>query len=536
MSKRDQPDHPELKHPSTKRAKEVDAHLPYDELQDALKSQKAGGDVSTVAHWFRSKDLRIQDNRALYNASSLAEKEGKPLVGLYVYCAAEFEWHGTSPARCDFNLENLSLMQKELAGLNIPLKIVEADGRKDIVPSARKFMEDNNVSHVFANYEYEVDELRRDIKFVQQTEDKWHTSIHHDQTVIEPGTMTTGSGGPMKIFTPYHRAWLAEVKAHPDLLDTVPPPTKVDHSISKTVSSSLFNSPIPTAPSNKQFASDEERDRIRSLWPAGHSAGMARMDNFIKNYIEDYAATRSNPAKNSTSRMSAYFSAGVVSVRSALQKILKHNNGNPDFSSAGATPGVAAWVREICFRELYRQTTMTTPHTVMNLPQNLKFDFVKWEDDEEGWYKWISGTTGMPFVDAGMRQINHEAYMHNRLRMNVSSYLYCNLLLDYRRGERYFAETLIDWDFSNNTQGWEPSYTVFNPVSQAEKNDPEGEFIRMWVPELRGVKGKAVFDPYHRLGEKEFRGLGYPEPHVDWKSTKERAVERFKRDMKDAEP
>ncbi|KAL8667138.1 MAG: hypothetical protein Q9168_007333, partial [Polycauliona sp. 1 TL-2023] len=544
MSKRAAPSHPELKHPSTKRAKEIDAHTPYDSLLDALSShhEKTSEETptNTIAHWFRSKDLRIHDNRALHHASTLAQQENKPLVGLYIYCAEEFEWHGTSPARCDFILENLRLMQQELAELNIPLKIVEADGRKDIVPSALKFMSDNNISHIFANYEYEVDELRRDVKFVEQSSEKeekaWAISLHHDQTVMEPGTMKTNAGGPMKVFSPYNRAWLAQVKTSPDLLDTVPAPSKIDSSTSKVVPTTLFESAIPSAPANKKFASDEERDRIRSLWPAGHEAGMQRMDTFIDKYIENYAATRSNPAKNSTSRMSAYFSAGVVSVRSALQKILAHNKGSSDFSSSGATPGVAAWVREICFRELYRQTTLTTPHTVMNLPQNLKFDFVNWEVDEEGWQKWVDGTTGMPFIDAGMRQIKHEAYMHNRLRMNVSSYLYCNLLIDYRRGERYFAEHLVDWDLSNNTQGWEPSYTVFNPVSQAEKNDPEGDFIRMWVPELRGVKGKAVFDPWNRLSESECEKLGYPRPHVDWKETKERCVERFKADMKDAEP
>lgn len=201
------------------------------------------------------------------------------------------------------------------------------------------------------------------------------------------------------------------------------------------------------------------------------------MDSFLSQ-IDNYATTRSNPAANSTSRMSAYFSAGMVSVREALSKVRKYNEGSSDFSDGGSSHGVSSWVREIVFRELYRQTLMTTPHTAMNLPQNLKFDFVRWEDDEEGWEKWYKGTTGEPFIDAGMRQLNTEAYMHNRLRMNVSSYLYCNLLLDYRRGERYFAETLIDWDLSNNTQGWEPSYTVFNPVSQAEKNDPDGEYIR----------------------------------------------------------
>ena len=535
MSKRDQPDHPELKHPSTKRAKEVDASPPYDALQNALKSQDKVDKVSTVAHWFRSKDLRTHDNIALHNASSLAQREGKPLVGLYVYCAPEFEWHGTSPARCDFILENLKIMQKELAALNIPLVVVEAEERAKIVPTAASFLSDNNVSHVFANYEYEVDELRRDTKLVEGCKGNHLVTLYHDQTVMEPGTMTTGSGGPMKVFSPYHRAWLEEIKESPDLLDTVPPPQKVEQSISKQISS-LFGSRIPLAPENKQFASTADRDRIRKLWPAGHSAGMKRMEHFINKYIEDYAATRSNPGKDSTSRMSAYFSAGVVSVREALSKVKEYNSGSSDFSPSGSSPGVTAWVREVVFRELYRQTTLTTPHTVMNLPTNLKFDFVQWEDDEEGWQKWKEGKTGMPLVDAGMRQLHHEAYMHNRARMNVSSYLYCNLLLDYRRGERYFAETLIDWDLSNNTQGWEPSYTVFNPVSQAERNDPNGDYIRQWVPELKDLQGKAIFDPHKRLSKGEFEKLGYPAPHVDWNETKGRAMERFKSDMADAEP
>ncbi len=535
MPKRDEPDHPELRRPSTKKAKEVDAHLPYDKLREALEKQTALDDICTLAHWFRSKDLRIQDNIGLHTAASLAENAGKPLVGVYVYCAAEFEWHGTSPARCDFILQNLAIMQKELEALNIPLVILEADGRKEIVPSATRFIADNKISHVYANYEYEVDELRRDTKFVKEAQGKSSLSLYHDQTVMEPGTMTTGAGGPMKVFTPYHKAWLATVKDDPELLNTVPPPQKVDSHVSKQVAS-LFGSKIPTAPDNKQFATVEERDRIRKLWPAGHSAGTKRMDDFIKKQIEDYAATRSNPAKDSTSRMSAYFSAGVVSMREAMTKIKAYNSGSSDFNSSGCSAGVYSWVREIVFRELYRQTILYTPHTVMNLPTNLKFDFVHWEDDEEGWKKWKEGKTGMPLVDAGMRQLNHEAYMHNRARMNVSSYLYCNLLLDYRRGERYFAETLIDWDLSNNTQGWEPSYTVFNPVSQAEKNDPDGGYIRQWVPELKAVKGKAVFDPHARLSKAEFEKLGYPAPHVDWKETKTRAMERFKHDMADAVP
>ncbi|EXJ81014.1 hypothetical protein A1O3_07302 [Capronia epimyces CBS 606.96] len=542
MSKRSHPPHPELRHPSTKRAKEIDAHTPYDQLSALLASQESPKETRTVLHWFRSKDLRIHDNRALNAASTLAKESKAPLLCAYLNCPAEFRNHGTSPARTDFILENLRLIRSELENLDIPLVFLEANNRADLVPTIVRFVRDNSISHVFANYEYEIDELRRDVKVLKEANNAqgsrpagFHVSLHHDQTVMEPGSMLTGSGTAMKIFTPYHKAWLARVKADPSLLDSVHPPAKNLPGAKKSLQS-FFNSPVPTPPKEKEFSGEKEKSRIRALWPAGHAAAMQRLNEFLSDKLVDYAVTRSNPAKDSTSRLSAYLSAGVISVREVLIEVRKHNGGSADFSSMGADAGLSGWVRELVFRELYRQTTLTTPHTVMNLPQNLKFDFVQWEDDEEGYDRWEKGTLGVPFIDAGMRQIKAEAYMHNRLRMNVSSYLYCNLLVDYRRGERYFAETLIDWDLSNNTQGWEPSYTVFNPISQAEKNDPDGEYIRKWVPELRSVKGKAVFDPFHRLDKDEFEKLGYPKPYVDWHETKQRALERFKSDMKDAEP
>ncbi|PVI06566.1 Cryptochrome/photolyase FAD-binding domain-containing protein [Periconia macrospinosa] len=534
MSKRTAYERSELGHPSTKRAKQIDQDLPFDNLVESLDAQEEKNDVASIVHWFRPKDLRIQDNTGLYHASQLAQSSGKPLICIYLHCPSEESWHGTSPARMDFMIEGLKLMQGELKKLNIPLVFLHSETRKDQVSVIAEFLKENRVSHLFANFEYEVDELRRDIGLLKEVGNDVQVSIYHDQTVIEPGTMTTGAGKPMKVFTPYHHSWLSIVKSEPHLLDPQPSPVQNSSSIAKNLKS-LFDSNPPKVAKDKEFSSDEERDRIRKLWPPGHAAGKKRMESFLTQ-IKNYAATRSNPAANSTSRMSAYFSAGLFSVREALSMVKKYNGGSSDFTENGAKPGVYGWVREIIFRELYRQTLLTTPHTAMNLPQNLKFDFVKWEDDEESWEKWYKGQTGVPFVDAGMRQLNHEAYMHNRLRMNVSSYLYCNLLIDYRRGERYFAETLIDWDLSNNTQGWEPSYTVFNPTSQAERNDPDGEYIRKWVPELKDVQGKAVFAPHERLSKEEFEKLGYPKPHVDWKETKQRAMERFKRDMKDADP
>ncbi|MCJ1278741.1 hypothetical protein MMC21_006558 [Puttea exsequens] len=528
MAKRNNQDHPELKHPSIKRAKQIDAETPFHDLLDRLESQDEVSNVKNVVHWFRSKDLRIQDNQALHNASQLAKEKLKPLICVYIYSPEEFEWHGTSPARSDLIVETLSIVQKELKDLDIPLVFVTAEGRKEIVPSIAKFIKVNNASHVFANFEYEVDEIRRDIKVLEELKGAAQVSLLHDQIVVPPGEIRTGSDKPMRVFTPYHRTWLGIVKDDPSLLDTVPPPSK-----NKTKAPEINHAShvAPEVPKNKQFDSKGTKDRIRGLWPAGHKAAMQRLKQFINDKIEDYAATRSDPSKDSSSRMSAYFSSGTVSVREALSELRKYNSNSSDFSQSGASPGVAAWVREICFRELYRQMMVVIPHNSMNLPQNLKFEYVQWEDDEEGWKKWYTGTTGVPFVDAGMRQLNTEAYMHNRLRMNVSSYLYCNLLLDYRRGERYFAETLVDWDLCNNTQGWEPSYTVFNPVSQAERNDPSGDYIRKWVPELAGLEGKAIYEPHKRLPKAEFEKLGYPRPHVDWSETKQRCIERFKHDM-----
>ncbi|KAK8056604.1 hypothetical protein PG993_001831 [Apiospora rasikravindrae] len=534
-----------LKHPSTKRAKEIDGpDNPWDELLDRM--EKKGDESATkprnVLHWFRSKDLRAEDNRALHAASLKAKEGSGTLLTCFLFSPQDIEWHGASTARTNFMLEGLRVLQTQLEGLNIPLIPLVAEERKDKGPAILETLKKHDVSHLYANIELEVDELRRDLDFFDRLEGaKEHVDVqfvlHHDQTVILPRTLKTGAGGPMKVFTPYHKAWLAEVAGDPSLIDTLPPPQANDKSVKSSKFKDLFGQSLPEPPESRHFASDEERDRIQKLWPAGHAAGIKRLGEFFDEKISTYATNRSTPAADNSSRLSAYFSSGMVSVREVLSAGQKKlNGGSADFSQSGCDAGLAAWVRELVFREFYRHMMAVMPHNSMNLPQNLKYDFIQWEDDEEGWRKWCEGRTGVPFVDAGMRQLNTEAYMHNRLRMNTASYLRTNLLLDYRRGERYFAEHLVDWDLCNNTQGWEPSYTVFNPVVQAEKCDPKGDYIRRYVPELRGVEGKAVFDPYHRLSKEEFERLGYPQPHVDFQESKARCIERYKQDMADAEP
>ncbi|KAI1330505.1 DNA photolyase, FAD-binding/Cryptochrome [Xylariaceae sp. FL0255] len=539
-----------LKHPSTKRAKEIDkTDNPYNELiehldkaNEASNGDKKSGGGKNVLHWFRSKDLRAEDNKALRAASEKAGEEGGDLIACFLYSPKDLQWHGTSPARSDFMLESLRILREQLRDeFGIPLVVLTAEEKSNKEKVIMNFIRENDVGHVFANFEYEVDELRRDLKLLKTLEKDGGPKFEllHDQTVIIPGTLVTGSGGPHKVFTPYHKAWLSEVSEDPSLIDITSPPEKSDKKARERLKA-LFDDKkygIPELTKDKKFDSNEHRDRIRKLWPPGHEAGMNRLREFLDKKVETYVENRSSPAADNSSRLSPYFAAGIVSVREVLSTARERKNEkSANFSSSGADTGLASWVREVVFREFYRHMMVVTPHNSMNLPQNLKFDFVEWEDDEEGWKKWYEGRTGMPFVDAGMRQLREEAYMHNRLRMNVSSYLRTNLLIDYRRGERWFAENLVDWDLCNNTQGWEPSYTVFNPVTQGEKCDPHGDYIRKYVPELRDVKGKAIFDPYNRLSGDEFEKLGYPKPHVDYKQSKERCLQRYKHDMADADP
>lgn len=194
MSKHERP--AEQIHPSTKRAKQIDANPPYEELKSVIenegkKEKETGG--KNVIHWFRNQDLRIHDNKALYAASQFAQEHGKNLICIYIYCLDEIEWHGVGSARLDFLLRNFECLKEELGELDIPFVILNVEQRRDIVPRLADFVKDHDAQRVFANFEYEIDEVRRDIKVVETTsEGNWSFELHHDQTILEPGMLTTG--------------------------------------------------------------------------------------------------------------------------------------------------------------------------------------------------------------------------------------------------------------------------------------------------------------------------------------------------------
>lgn len=276
-----------LSHPTTQRAKEIDAKPPLSQLKELLSAQKTSHPVRNVLHWFRSKDLRQEDNRGLAAASAKAAEGTGLLLTMYLYSPTDMEWHGTSPARSDFLMQSLGILREQLRAKNIPLTIVETSERGLKTEKVEQFLKEHDVSHVYANFEYEVDELRRDIKvarhLLEGSEDV-SLELLHDQTAMEPGVIKTGAGGPMKVFTPYHKAWLAEVARKPELIDLVEPP-KANDEKAKEQFKDLFQGELPELPENKQFASEEEKNRIRKLWPAGHEAGIKRLEAFLKNKV-----------------------------------------------------------------------------------------------------------------------------------------------------------------------------------------------------------------------------------------------------------
>lgn len=511
-----------LRHPTLKRAKEIDENLPLEQLKTGFAFAK---DVKTrnVLHWFRTGDLRIEDNRALAKASEKARKSGKRLLACYLFVPEELEWHGWSAAKTDFLVETLRELKEKLKGLKIPFIGVTLDKKEQQAEEIRNIAQNYDVSHIYANIQYEYDELMRDIRVLEVLGNECTFIGLHDQTVIEPCTVVTANGTPCKVFSRFHERWSSEVSRRPQLYKPEPPPEANEDE--PDLPDTEFK--IPEA---LQFRSTDQRDRIRKIWPAGHDAAIKRLKSFLSKQIDTYGSERSTPATENSSRLSPYFAIGSLGVREALSTVADEvKDGHKKMLSGSG--GAWAWVRELVFREFYRQMISICPHIAMNLPQNLKFDNVIWDtsdDSEKKWKSWCDGTTGFPFIDAGMRQLQSEAYMHNRLRMNVASFLKNNLLIDYRRGARFFAENLIDWDHANNSFGWEPSYTTFNPVIQGEKCDPDGTYIRKWVPELRELNGKAIFEPSKRLSRAEFEKLGYPEPIVDFQDSKIRSYNAFR--------
>ncbi|KAK7967978.1 deoxyribodipyrimidine photo-lyase [Apiospora aurea] len=490
-----------------------------------------------VVHWFKM-DLRTHDNRALWMASQKAREAGVPLVCMYIVSPQDFEAHLRAPIRIDFMLRTLHVLKADLAELGIPLYVETVEKRKEIPTRIVELLEEWGASHLFANMEYEVDELRREAKLVRMcAERSIAMEVVHDTCVVPPGALTTGAGKQYSVYTPWYKSWVPHVHANPELLDLFDPPAPNPESTRDKVAA-LFDSEIPEAPETKRLP-DKDAKRFRALYPAGEHEAMDRLEKFVAEKIASYHAKRNLPAQPGTSNISVHLAAGTLSARTAV-RYARDRNTTKKLNEG--VEGIKVWISEVAWRDFYKHVLVHWPYVCMNKPFKPEYSNITWSYSAEHFEAWSTGRTGYPIVDAAMRQMQHMGWMHNRLRMVVASFLCKDLLLDWRMGERFFMENLVDGDFASNNGGWgfsasvgvdpQPYFRVFNPILQSEKFDPEGKFIRKYLPELREVKGKAIHDPYGRGAGALAKRAGYPQMIVEHQAARQKAIDTYKEGIK----
>lgn len=466
--------------------------------------------MKTVIHWFR-RDLRVSDNTALHEADVAAER----VVPVFCWDEAILRSPDVGAPRVAFLLESLRSLESNLGALGH--RLIVRRGRPDDV--LRSLARETGASAVFANRDYEPYARERDARVgAVLAQAGVAFRLFKDSVVWEEREVLTGAGGAYTVFTPYSRAWRSR---------SVPSPRPRLGQARVAADTSWVSEALPASPSELGHPCGVE------LFPAGERVGLRALDDFLKGRVERYGTGRDTPSDDGgTSRMSPHLRFGTVNVRTALERL--------DRARAAATDdvgrrGCEVWETELIWREFYAQVLANHPHVATGAFRR-EYDGLSWEGRDEWFEAWCVGATGYPVVDAAMRCLNATGWMHNRLRMIVAMFLTKDLLVSWQRGERYFMQRLVDGDLAANNGGWQwsagtgtdaaPYFRIFNPVAQGEKFDPQGAFVRRWLPELAGVPDKFIHRPWDDPGR---RALGsYPARIVDHAVQRDRCLRMFK--------
>jgi len=466
--------------------------------------------------WFRS-DLRVRDNRALWHACAAA-RDG--VVGVFLVSPAQWSDHGWGAPKVGFVVRSVASLSRELAGLNIPLKVLEVPRFEGAPAALLGLARGVGADRLCFSREYEVNERARDEAVCDAFEaGGLRVESFHDQAIVPVHDIRTKSGKFYTVFTPFRRAWEA-VAEDRDLWAPVPAPPRQPE--------------LPIEP-------DEVPGSVAGfggapidwdLWPAGESAACERLDAFVRARVDAYSERRDFPSADATSELSPYLAAGVISARTCVYAAGEHNRGRITSGHAG----VVKWVQELVWRDFFRHVLIGFPRVCRGRAFKVDVDeSVAWSSDERAFTAWREGRTGFPIVDAGMRQLAQTGWMHNRVRMIVAMFLTKDLLIDWRWGERHFMRSLVDADFASNNGGWQwssstgtdaaPYFRIQNPTTQGKRFDAGGAFVRAFVPELAGVDARSIHDP----SAAQRAAVGYPVAMVDHARARERALAAFKR-------
>lgn len=464
--------------------------------------------------WLRS-DLRLHDNTALAAAAAVG-----PSVAVYLLSPEQWLEHDDAPCKVDFWLRNLKELSQALNELNIPLLIRKAPRWDDAPQVLLTLCRQLKIDALHFNEEYGLNETRRDAA-VSETLNAQGIGVHSylDQLLFKPGTVLTRTGTYFQVFSQFRKVCYE----------------RLHRSLPRLVNAPMAQAPqgIPSdeiPQSVEGFATPAET--LRALWPAGEAEARRRLDTFADVQIDYYQSERDFPAKPGTSQLSAYLAAGVISPRQCLHAALQCNQGEFDSGKVGAV----TWINELLWREFYKHILVGYPRVSRHRAFRPETEALAWRHAPEELAAWQEARTGLPIIDAAMRQLLETGWMHNRLRMVVAMFLTKNLLIDWREGERFFMRHLIDGDLAANNGGWQwssstgtdsaPYFRIFNPLSQSEKFDAEGLFIKHWLPELAGLDKKEVHNPAQAGGL--FGTADYPPPIVDLHASRARALAAFK--------
>jgi deoxyribodipyrimidine photo-lyase len=456
--------------------------------------------------WFR-RDLRDYDNAAL--AAALAQRG--PVHCAFVFDTEILDRVGRpADPRITFIHDSLVELREALERRGGGLHVLHGRARDELPRLAREL----DVGVVHANRDYEPAAIDRDAEVAARLEAAGMAMrTHKDQVLFEAHEVTTTSGHAYSVFTPYKRAWLARLDER------------------------AMASRDGAAPRGRLVPAERALPTVESIGfvrttpalPAGMSGGAVLWEAFLDR-IGRYAQTRDYPAAGATSGLSAHLRFGTVSIRELVRAAARRQD-----------EGARKWLGELAWRDFYFAILATRPD-VVERSFHREFDSIAWVDDEAAWQAWREGRTGYPLVDAAMRELAAQGTMHNRLRMVVASFLVKDLGIDWRRGERYFAQRLLDYDLAANNGNWQwcastgcdaqPWFRVFNPVTQSRDFDPHGDYIRRWVPELAQVQGDSVHAPWD-MAPLEQRlagcivGRDYPAPIVDHDVARRAALARY---------
>lgn len=460
--------------------------------------------------WLR-QDLRIADNPALRQA--LAECE--QLILLYIDDPATATQSTVGAASRVWLHHSLESLARDVALKGGSLHFAQGDS----LAVLHDLIEQTAATHLYWNRCYDPLSIERDTHIKAKLASRVLVQSFNALLLFEPFDVLKTDGTPYRVYTPFWRMLTQRFPADTPLAaPRILPPAMNILGVSQDVASLAL---LPKL--NWHLG-------VMAHWQVGEKAARSALKTFLKNAVNQYQEQRDHPAEAGTSRMSPHLHFGEISPRQIVQGALD-GRVLDDLSS-----GELTFIKEIVWREFAYSLLFHFPHTI-ETPLDQRFERFGWADNYAAdLHAWRIGQTGVPIVDAGMRELYATGWMHNRVRMIVGSYLIKNLLIPWQEGERWFRETLVDADLACNVMGWQwcagsgadaaPFFRIFNPILQGEKFDKAGGYVRRWVPELRSVDAKFIHKPWE-LSEKERAILDYPEPLVDLKVSRTRALEAF---------